>query len=116
MFPLLVIPEAGLDGFWIHRVLQAEGIESCVVDPASIAASRRRRRAKTDESDGEALVRTLLPYKRGEPRVCAMVSVPTPEQEDCRRVSRERKTLTAEPVQHVNRIKGLTAARGLRVS
>lgn len=53
-FPIIVIQEAGLDGFWIHRVLQAEGIESYVVDPASIAISRRRRRAKTDKIDGEA--------------------------------------------------------------
>ena len=69
VFPIIVIQEAGLDGFWIHRVLQQEGIESYVVDPASIATSRRRRRAKTDKIDGEALVRALLAYKRGEPRV-----------------------------------------------
>ena len=68
VFPLVVIQEAGLDGFWIDRVLQNEGIESHVVDPASIATSRRRRRAKTDKIDGETLVRSLLAYKRGEPR------------------------------------------------
>ena len=73
VFPFVVIQEAGLDGFWIDRALQNEGIESHVVDPASIATSRRRRRAKTDGIDGEALVRALLAYKRGEPRVCAMV-------------------------------------------
>ena len=84
-FPIIVIQEAGLDGFWIHRMLQNEGIESHVVDPASIAISRRRRRAKTDGIDGEALLRTLLAYKRGEPRVCAMVKVPTAEEEDRRR-------------------------------
>jgi transposase len=64
-FPIVVIQEAGLDGFWIHRVLENEGIESHVVDPASVAVSRRRRRAKTDGIDGEALLRTLLAYKRG---------------------------------------------------
>ncbi len=53
-FPIVVIQEAGLDGFWIHRVLQGEGIESHVVDPASIATSRRRRRAETDRIGGEA--------------------------------------------------------------
>lgn len=112
-FPIVVIQEAGLDGFWIHRVLESEGIESHIVDAASIATSRRRRRAKTDRIDGEALVRALLAYKRGEPRVCAMVRVPTPEQEDRRRVSRERKTLTAERVGHVNRIKGLLFSQGV---
>jgi transposase len=80
--PLVVIQEAGLEGFWIHRVLTENGIESHVVDPASIATSRRRRRAKTDKLDGDTLVRTLLAYKRGEPRVCAMVRAPTPEEED----------------------------------
>ena len=59
-FPIIVIQEAGLDGFWIDRVLKNEGIESHVVDPASVATCRRRRRAKTDKIDGEALVRTLL--------------------------------------------------------
>src|SRR5450631_4511053 len=71
--PIIVIQEAGLDGFWIHRVLQNEGIESLVVDPASVATSRRRRRAKTDRIDDVALLGTLLAYKRGEPRGCAMV-------------------------------------------
>ena len=112
-FPIIVIQEAGLDGFWIHRVLQSEGIESYVVDAASIATSRRRRRAKTDRIDGEALVRALLAYKRGEPRVCAMVRAPTPEDEDRRRLCRERKTLTVERVQHVNRIKGLLFSQGV---
>lgn len=113
VFPIIVIQEAGLDGFWIHRVLLSEGIESHVVDPASIATSRRQRRPKTDKIDGEALVRTLLAYKRGEPRVCAMVRAPTPDEEDRRRIGRERKTLIAERVQHVNRIKGLLFAQGI---
>ena len=113
-FAVVTIQEAGLDGFWIHRVLEREGIESWVVDPASILTSRRRRRAKTDRIDGETLVRTLLAHKRGEPRVCAMVQAPTPEDEDRRRLCRERKVLTAERISHVNRIKGLLFAQGVR--
>src|SRR3954466_1444591 len=45
VFPIIVIPEGGVVGFWILRVRKKEGIESHVVDPASIATSRRRRRA-----------------------------------------------------------------------
>ena len=112
-FEIIVIQEAGLDGFWVHRVLQKEGIESHVVDPASIATSCRRRRAKTDRIDGETLLRALLAYKRGEPRVCAMVKAPPPEDEDRRRLCRERKVLIAERVQHVNRIKGLLFCQGV---
>ena len=110
---ILVIQESGLDGFWIHRALEKEGIESYVVDAASIAVSRRRRRIKTDKVDGEALVRVLLAFKRGEPRVCSMVRVPTPEEEDQRRICRERKTLIAERVRHINRIKGLMFSQGI---
>lgn len=112
-YPIIVIQEAGLDGFWIDRVLRREGYESHVVDAASIATSRRRRRAKTDKLDGEALVRALLAYKRGEPRVCSMVRAPTPEEEDRRRIGRERRALLVERVQHVNRIKGLLFAQGV---
>ena len=112
-FRIIVVQEAGLDGFWIHRALQNEGIESHVVDAASIATSRRRRRAKTDKIDGETLVRALLAYKRGEPRVCAVLKVPTPDEEDRRHLCRERKALTAERVRHVNRIKGFLFSQGV---
>jgi transposase len=78
--PVIVIQEAGLDGFWIHRLLQAEGIESHVVDPASIATSRRRRRAKTDKLDGETLLRALLAYNRGEPRASPWSRRPAPKR------------------------------------
>ncbi|HEX3524188.1 MAG TPA: IS110 family transposase [Stellaceae bacterium] len=112
-YPIITIQEAGLDGFWLHRVLQQEGIESHVVDPASIATPRRRRRAKTDRLDGETLLRACLAYKRGEPRVCAMVVAPSPEEEDRRRLCRERRTMIEERITHVNRIKGLLFAQGI---
>src|SRR3954447_1271532 len=112
VFPIIVIQEAGLDGFWIYRILQTEGIESHVVDPASILSSRRGRRAKTDRIDGETLVRTLMAFKRGEPRVCSMARAPTPQEEDRRRAGGERGILGGERVGHVNRIKGLLFAQG----
>jgi transposase len=73
---IVVIQEAGLDGFWIHRLLATDGIESHVVESASIAVPRRHRRAKTDAIDGAMLLRTLMAFKRGEPRVCSMVVPP----------------------------------------
>lgn len=112
-YPVVSIQEAGLDGFWIHRVLETEGVESYVVDAASVAVSRRRRRAKTDRLDGEMLLRTLLAYKRGEPRICAMVRPPSPQEEDRQRNSRERKTLIAERIKLVNRVKGLLFSQGI---
>jgi transposase len=110
----VVIQEAGLDGFWIHRLLIANGMESHVVDAASIAVARRHRRAKTDAIDGETLLRTLMAWARGERRVCSMVRAPSPEDEDRRRLTRERGTLLKERFQHTNRIKGLLNGQGVR--
>ena len=95
-------------GFWIHRVLLSEGIESHVVDAASIATSRAGGVGpRPTGSTARLLLRALLAHKRGEPRVCSMVRAwPTPEDEDRRRICRERKVLIMERVQHVNRIKG----------
>jgi transposase len=108
---VVVIQEAGLDGFWLHRLLEANGIESHVVDPASIAVDRRKRRCKTDALDADALLRTLMAWARGERRVCSMVRPPSPEEEDHRRLSREREALVKERIQHTNRIK--LAAQGI---
>jgi transposase len=110
----IVIQEAGLDGFWIHRLLLANGIESQVVDAASIAVDRRHRRAKTDSIDGETLLRALMAWARGERRVCSMIRALSPEDEDRRRLTRERGTLLKERIQHTNRIRGLLSGQGVR--
>lgn len=110
---VVTIQEAGLDGFWLHRALQAKGIESHVVEPASIPMPRKARRAKTDRIDGECLMRSLLAWLRGEPRVCAMVHPPAPQAEDERQLSRERGQLVTERTRHTNRIKGLLFAQGI---
>ena len=74
---------------------------------------RRRRRPKTDSIDGKTLLRTLMAFRRGEPRVRAMAKPPSVEEEDRRRLGRERKTLVAERIRHINRIKGLLFTQGI---
>jgi transposase len=105
--------EAGYDGFWLHRRLVDAGITNFVFDPASIAVDQRARRAKTDRIDGELLLRTLMSHWRGEPRVVRIVQVPTPEQEDARRMTRERERLIKEQTAHTNRIKALLRLEGM---
>jgi hypothetical protein len=61
--------EAGYDGFWLHRQLEAHGVRNYVIDPASLQVDRRMRRAKTDRIDTERLLRSLMAYLRGEPKV-----------------------------------------------
>lgn len=106
--------EAGYDGFWLHRWLQAHGVDNRIIDPASVEVARRARRAKTDKIDLDKLMRVQLAYDRGEPRVCSVVHVPTLAEEDAKRLSRERQALLQERISHTNRIKGLLHAQGLR--
>jgi transposase len=106
--------EAGFDGHWLHRWLTEQGIVNHEIDPASIQVNRRARRAKTDRIDLEQLMRALLAYRRGEPRVCSVVHVPTVEDEDRKRRNRERGRLLKERTAHTNRIKGLLHAQGIR--
>jgi len=105
--------EAGYDGFWLDRKLKAEGVINHVMDPASIQVDRRARRVKTDAVDADALLRALMAFCRGEKKVCSMVRVPTRDEEDAKRLSREREQLIKERVRHVNRIKGLCATQGI---
>jgi len=105
--------EAGYDGFWLHRVLEAHGIHNHVLDPGSLQVNRRARQPKTDRIDADRMVRALIRHLRGEPEACSVVRVPSIELEDAKRLHRERRRLIAERVQHVNRIKGLCATQGI---
>ena len=106
--------EAGLDGHWLHRWLTEQDVISYEVDPSSIEVSRRARRAKTDRIDLDKLMRAFLAYLRGEPRVCSMVHVPTVEEEDRKRRTRERERMLKERTAHTNRIKALLFGQGIR--
>ena len=107
--------EAGRDGFWIHRGLEAEGIENHVVDSSSIEVNRRKRRAKTDKVDVKALLRLLQRYWHGDRETMSVVRVPTIEEEDQRRLHRERTRLIKERGGHSARIKSLLVAHGIRL-
>jgi transposase len=105
--------EAGYDGFWLHRSLEERGVRNHVIDPASLQVNRRARGAKTDQIDAERLLRSLMAYLRGEPKVWSVVRVPSVAEEDARRLHRERDRLIEERGQHVNRIEGLCAIQGI---
>lgn len=104
--------EAGWCGFWLARWLKAQGVEIHVIQPSSVPVDRRMRRAKSDGIDAELLLRTLLAWLRGEPRVCSMVPIPDEYDEDARRCVRERTELVAERVGLTNRIGAVLATLG----
>jgi transposase len=106
--------EAGRDGFWLARWLQARGIEAYVMHPSSVAVSREHRRAKTDRLDTNMLKRAFLGWLRGEPDHCHMAATPTLAEEDARRPNRERENLVGERTRIVNRMKGSLARLGVR--
>ena len=106
--------EAGYDGFWIYRALTARGVACTVLDSASIQVSRRARRVKTDRTDAESLVRVLMAIYRGEHQVAKIVQVPSPEEEDDKRLLRCRGNLLRDRIQHMNRIRGLLNLQGVR--
>lgn len=110
---VIAIYEAGWSGFWLARWLAGRGVEAHVVQPSSVPVDRRSRRAKSDGIDAELLLRTLLAWLRGEPRVCSMVPVPDADDEDARRPMRERAELLSERVGLVNRIGSVLATLGV---
>jgi transposase len=106
--------EAGRDGFWLHRLLTAHGVAIHVLEPTSILVNRRARRAKTDRLDAEGMLRVLAAYLRGDRQACSMVRVPTPEEEDAKRMHRERESLVQERLRIENRIEALLFTQGIR--
>lgn len=104
--------EAGRDGFWIHRFLEAEGIRSLIVDPASIEVSRRKRRVKTDRVDAQKLVQLLVRHHEGED-VLSVVHVPPPEIEDERLLTRRLRTLKEKRTRQTNAMRALLFQHGV---
>jgi transposase len=106
--------EVGHDAFWLARFLKARGIQCLVIDPGSLQVNRRARRVKTDRVDVKMLLRTLIVWCRGERHVWSLVRIPSVDEEDLRRSHRERSRLVRERTAHINRIKGLLFAQGVR--
>ncbi len=105
--------EAGRDGFWLHRFLTAQGIDNHVLEPTSILVNRRARRAKTDRLDAQGMLRVLAAYIQGDRQICSMVRVPTPQEEDAKRIHREREHLVRERLRIENRIQALLVTQGI---
>jgi transposase len=114
--PVVSCYEAGREGFWLHRFLQAQGITNHVVDSSSIAVNRRKRRAKSDGLDVRKLLSMLMRFQHGERDVWRVVHVPSVEAEDQRQLHRDLETLKQERASTTTRIKGLLSSQGIRLT
>ena len=114
--PVVSCYEAGREGFWLHRLLLAQGITNHVVDSSAIEVSRRQRRAKSDGLDVRKLLSMLMRYEQGERKVWHVIKVPSMEAEDQRHLHRDLETLKQERASTTTRIKGLLSSYGIRVT
>lgn len=114
--PVTVMYEAGQDGFWIARALEAAGIRAIVCDPKSIPVPRDARRAKTDRLDAKRLLENLIAWLRGERDRFRVVYVPIEQAEASRHLLRDRGQLQKEIGQHRDRLRKLLRLEGCWVT
>jgi transposase len=113
--PVASCYEAGRDGFWLHRALEAHGLANRVVDSASIEVNRRARRTKTDRIDAQKLVLLLVRVGLGDTGAWREVHVPSVEAEAARHRSRDRQTLVQEQTRLINQLRGWLSNVGTRL-
>ncbi len=102
--------EAGYEGFWLDRSMS---VETVVLDPASILVNRKAKQRKTDRIDAKKMVRALLAHDRGDAAVLSRVRVRSMEEENRKRLLRERQRLVKERTSLTNSIKGLLRLHGI---
>lgn len=105
--------EAGREGFWIYRKLNREGLCCEVIDPGSLPESKKGRRAKTDKTDAERMVREFRRHLEGFDARLSLINVPDPDDEDIREWFREEKALKSDRNSYQNKIRDLLAKHGI---
>ena len=109
--------EAGYEGFWLVRWLdRTMSVETVVLDPASLLVNRKAKQRKTDRIDARKMVRALLAHDRGDAAVLSRVRIPSVEEEDRKRLLRERRRLVKERTSLTNAVKGLLKLHGIGVN
>ncbi len=110
---VMLVYEAGYEGFWLARRLEGEDLEVLVCDPASLEVVRRRKKAKTDRIDARKMVRALRAWDGGDRDSMSPVRIPTVEEEDAKRLLRRRERLVKERLRLANSVAGLLRLHGV---
>lgn len=109
---VVVVHEAGRDGFWIVRWLGKQDIRCHVVDPASLPVDRRAKQRKTDAIDARGLLDLLVRHELGQAPL-HLVAVPTPEEEDARELGRALDHLNGSRTSLALRMESLLWKEGI---
>ena len=105
--------EAGAFGYYLHRKLEALGVDNLVVQPQDW--DERGKGVKTDRIDALALCQRLDRYVRGNRKAFSVVRVPSEEEERERALSRQRGQLVRERQRLQAMGRSLLAMHGIHV-
>jgi len=106
--------EAGPFGYSLHRHLLRIGVHNVVVRPQNW--DELGRKVKTDKTDALALTQRLDRYVQGNGHALAVITVPTPAQEQARCLSRHRQQLQKDRQTHEAQGRSFLLYHGRRVS
>ena len=106
--------EAGPTGYWLHRKLEKLGVINYVVCPTRLDS--RGKGVNTDKTDATELLVRLDRYVAGNKKAFSVVSVPTPEQEQKRALSRQRDQLRRKRLSFAAQGRMLLLNQGYRYS
>jgi len=106
--------EAGPFGYSLHRQLLEMGVRNVVIRPQNW--DELGRKVKTDKTDALALTQRLDRYVQGNRHALAVITVPTPEQEKDRGLSRHRQQLQKDRQTHEAQGRSFLLYHGRRVS
>ncbi len=110
---VMLVYEAGYEGFWLARRLEGEDLEVVVRHPASLEVVRRKRKVRTDRIDARRMVRALRAWDGGDRDAMSPVRVPSVAEEDAKRLLRRRERLVRERRRLSNAVDGLLRLHGL---
>ncbi len=110
---VMLVYEAGHQGFWLVRRLGGEDVEVVVRHPASLEVVGGKRKVKTDRIDARRMVRAPRAWDGGDRDAMSRVRVPTVAEEDSRRLLRRRERLVKERRRLPDTVDGLLRLHGL---
>jgi transposase len=113
-FTVISCYEAGPTGYWLHRKLTELGVTNYVVCPTRLDS--RGKGVNTDKTDAVELLVRLDRYVAGNRKAFSVVTVPTPEQEQKRALSRQREQLRRQRLSVAAQGRMLLLGQGYRES